>query len=526
MHTKAIKTPRHGARPKDSGTRPQSNGNGPHDNGGRPDGKGARPDSNGTRPEPGAFDVFGLHPELLRAVADLGFARPTPVQVAAIPPALEGRDVLACAMTGSGKTAAFALPILQRIREQPRGVTRALILTPTRELAAQVAQHFSEMARHTGVSVAAVFGGVGARPQEDAFRRGVDVIVGTPGRLLDHFQNSYARLASLEVLVLDEADRMLDMGFLPDIRRILRHVPKARQTFFFSATMPDAIVDLSRDILKSPVRIAVERKPAPATGVTQAFYPTPGHLKVGLLTELLRRGEIGNAIVFCRTKHRANRLADRLEKLGMSVGRIHGNRSQPQRTSALAAFKAGRTRVLVATDIVARGIDVEALDHVVNFDVPHAPDDYIHRVGRTARAEATGDAYTLVSQDEETYARAIERLVGRRIERRTVEGFDYDAAAEPRLEVPQAERLAALRARKSDERARAKSNTARRNGSGATSGGRVSDGGSKGRASDGGAKGPGGGAKGPGGGAKGPGGGKRSRPVGAGHRFPRGRSER
>jgi ATP-dependent RNA helicase RhlE len=414
-----------------------------------------------------AFDTFGLHRELTRAIADLGFEKPTPIQVAAIPPALEGRDVLACAMTGSGKTAAFVLPILQRIREKPRGVTRALVLTPTRELAAQVAEHFSELAKHTGVSVAAVFGGVGSRPQEDAFRRGVDVIVGTPGRLLDHFQNDYARLKEIEVLVLDEADRMLDMGFLPDIYRILRHLPKApRQTFFFSATMPDPIVELSREIVKSPVKIAIERKPAPPITITQALYPVPSHLKVGLLAELLHRGEIGNAIVFCRTKHRANRLADRLEKQGISIGRIHGNRSQAQRTSALAAFKKGRTRVLVATDIVARGIDVEALDHVVNFDVPVAPDDYIHRVGRTARAEMTGDAYTLVSPEEESYARAIERAAGRKIERRTLEGFDYHAPAEARLEVPQAERIAAIRARKADDRTRAKANAARRTNGG------------------------------------------------------------
>jgi ATP-dependent RNA helicase RhlE len=417
-------------------------------------GRGSR---NLARPNTTAFDGLGLHTDLVRAITGLGFERPTPIQVAAIPPALEGRDVLACAMTGSGKTAAFVLPILQRFREKPRGVTRALVVTPTRELAAQVTEHFTELAKHTGIKAAAVHGGVGASPQQNAFRRGVDVIVGTPGRLLDHFQYDYARLKGLEVLVLDEADRMLDMGFLPDIRRILRHLPKApRQTFFFSATIPPPIVELSREMLKSPVRIAVERKPMPATGIAQALYPVPSRLKVGLLTTLLERGDIGNAIVFCRTKHRANRLAERLEKLGFSVGRIHGNRSQTQRTSALAAFKRGDTRLLVATDIVARGIDVEALDHVVNFDVPNAPGDYIHRVGRTARAEATGDAYTLVSPEEEAGVRAIERAVGRKIERRTAEGFDYHATAEARLEVPQSERLAAHRKRKTEERSRAK----------------------------------------------------------------------
>ena len=392
------------------------------------------------------FEGLGLHPELMRAIAALGFERPTPVQIEAIPPALEGRDILGCAMTGSGKTAAFVLPILQRILDDPRRGTRALVLTPTRELAAQVADHLAELAVHTKVRVATVFGGVGAGPQESAFRKGVDVIVGTPGRLLDHFQHDYAKLSGLEVLVFDEADRMLDMGFLPDIKRILRHLPKApRQTLFFSATMPEEIVRLSRDILRDPVRISVERKSAPAKGVVQALYPVGPQLKVELLARLLERGEIGNAIVFCRTKHRADRVAKKLTARGITAGRIHGNRSQGQRTAALAAFKDGRTRVLVATDIVARGIDVEALDHVVNFDVPHTPDDYIHRVGRTARAEMTGDAYTLVSPEEEGTVRAIERALGRAIERRTVEGFDYQAAAESRLEAPGRERPSRFR---------------------------------------------------------------------------------
>jgi ATP-dependent RNA helicase RhlE len=393
--------------------------------------------SNGNGNGTPGFDELGLHKELLRAIEELGFERPTPVQIEAIPPGLAGHDVLACAMTGSGKTAAFVLPILQRLLDEPRKGTRALVLTPTRELAAQVAEHLAGLAAHTNLRVATVFGGVGAAPQESAFRKGVEVIVGTPGRLLDHFQHDYAKLSGLEVLVLDEADRMLDMGFLPDIRRILRHLPKTpRQTLFFSATMPKEIVGLSRDILRDPVRVAVERKSAPARGVEQALYPVRSQLKVQLLAELLERGEIGNAIVFCRTKHRADRVAKKLVARGISAGRIHGNRSQGQRTAALAAFKNGHTRVLVATDIVARGIDVEALDHVVNFDVPHTPDDYIHRVGRTARAELTGDAYTLVSPEEEDTIRAIERALGRAIERRTVEGFDYRAAIESPLEAP------------------------------------------------------------------------------------------
>lgn len=411
----------------------------------------------------GDFPSLGLHPDLLLALDGMGFTRPTPIQRDAIPPALEGRDVLACAMTGSGKTAAFLLPILERIRSKPRGTTRALVLTPTRELAAQIVEHLQGLVGRTGIRGAAVFGGVGMVPQEEAFRKGVDILVATPGRLLDHFQHDYARLAGLEVLVLDEADRMLDMGFLPDIRRVLRHLPKGpRQTFFFSATMPPPIVELSRELLSKPATLNVERRQAPATGITQALFPVRSDLKVSLLVELLRRDEIGNVIVFCRTKHRANRLAEKLGKQGIEAARIHGNRSQKQRTEALEGFKDGRYRVLVATDIVARGIDVEALDHVVNFDVPAQPEDYIHRVGRTARAEATGEAYTLVSPEEESEVRAIERAVGRAIPRRTLEGFDYTVRVEERFEVPIGERIAEIRARKADERARAREKAQRK----------------------------------------------------------------
>ncbi|MBA4158044.1 MAG: DEAD/DEAH box helicase [Gemmatimonadetes bacterium] len=411
----------------------------------------------------GDFASFGLHPELLRGVEDLEFTRPTPIQADAIPPALQGRDVLACAMTGSGKTAAFLLPILHRLRDKPRGTTRALILTPTRELAAQIQEHITQLAKHTRMTSAAIFGGVGMGPQEQAFRRGVDILVATPGRLLDHFQQPYARLDKLEILVLDEADRMLDMGFLPDIRRVLRHLPStARQTLFFSATIPPPIHQLTREMLTSPATINLERKQAPATGIAQAVYPVAQDLKVALFVELVKRDEIGNVIVFCRTKHRANRLAEKLEKQGVPAAKIHGNRSQAQRTEALAGFKAGRYRVLVATDIVARGIDVDALEHVVNFDVPNVPEDYIHRVGRTARAERTGDAFTFVSPEEETDLRAIERAVGKRIERRTVQGFDYTSKPREQLEVPLAERIAGIRARKAEDRARAKAKADRK----------------------------------------------------------------
>ncbi len=378
------------------------------------------------------FARFRLHADLLRGVREMGFLRPTAVQEQAIPPAAEGRDVLACAMTGSGKTAAFVLPILHRLMGKPRGATRALILTPTRELAAQIQAHLEQLAVHSPVTGASVFGGVGMGPQEHAFRSGVDVIVATPGRLLDHLRRPYARLGKLEILVLDEADRMLDMGFLPDVRRILRQLPPRRQTLFFCATMPSEIAALAREMLRDPVTVALQPKSAPAVGITQAVYPVSRASKPALLLALLERGVVADAIVFTRTKHRANRLAEFLEKRGIPTGRIHGNRSQSQRSAALAGFKAGRHQVLVATDIVARGIDVEALGHVINFDVPADPDSYVHRVGRTARAEATGDAFTFVSAEEEPDLLAIERVLGRTLPRVTLPDFDYGAAAPER----------------------------------------------------------------------------------------------
>jgi ATP-dependent RNA helicase RhlE len=394
------------------------------------------------------FSHLGLHADLLRGVRELGFTRPTPIQEQAIPPALAGRDVMAGAMTGSGKTAAFLLPILHRLAAKPRGTTRALVLTPTRELAAQVAEHLKALAVHTPLSGAAVFGGVGMGPQEHAFRRGVDVLIATPGRLLDHFRFPYARLQGLEMLVLDEADRMLEMGFLPDIRRVLRHLPARRQTLFFSATLPPPIVTLARQMLHDPATIDVERKAAPAVGITHAAYPVAAELKSALLVELLKRGEIRNVLAFTRTKHRANRLAEYLARHGVAAGRIHGNRSQAQRTQALGSFKAGKFPVLVATDIAARGIDIDELSHVVNFDVPNSPEDYVHRVGRTARAEATGDAFVFVAPEEEGDLRGIERTIGRRLPRVTLPGFDYTKRPAEKLEVPLATRLAAMRAQR------------------------------------------------------------------------------
>jgi ATP-dependent RNA helicase RhlE len=419
-----------------------------------------------------SFTSFNLHPDLLRGVDQMAFAVPTPIQKDAIPAAMDGRDVLACAMTGSGKTAAFLLPILQHLHGKPRGVTRALIITPTRELAAQIDEHRRDLARFTRLSGAAVYGGVGMGPQETAFRRGVDIIVATPGRLLDHFQYPYARLQGIEILVLDEADRMLDMGFLPDVRRVLKHLPSKRQTLFFSATLPPPIVALSREMLHAPVAINVERPPAPPTSITHAVYPVASELKSGLLLGLVAEPCVRSVLAFTRTKHRANRLADFLARHDVTVDRIHGNRSQAQRTQALAAFKDGKVRVLVATDIAARGIDITALSHVVNFDVPAVPEDYIHRSGRTARAEAEGDSVTFVSPDEEADLRAIERAIGRRIERVTLPGFDYTKRAAERLEVPMAERIAAIRAKKAQERGAARANAERRAHNGARPGAR------------------------------------------------------
>jgi ATP-dependent RNA helicase RhlE len=393
------------------------------------------------------FSNFKLHADLQKGIRELGFTRPTPIQLDAIPPAVDGRDILACAMTGSGKTVAFLLPILNQLMARERRTTRALILTPTRELAAQILGELNDLAVHTPITGAAVFGGVGMGPQEHAFRSGVDVMIATPGRLLDHFQYPYAKLRGLEILVLDEADRMLDMGFLPDIRRVLKHIPPRKQTLFFSATMPAEIARLAQDMLKNPVVINLARQSGPAVGITQAVYPVPQELKSSLLVKLLDRGDLNDALVFTRTKHRADRVADYLVRHKIDAERIHGNRSQSQRTQALAGFKSGKHRVLVATDIAARGIDVEALGHVINFDVPNMPEDYIHRVGRTARAEMTGDAFTFVSPQEEKDMMRIERALGKRLPRIMVPDFDYKARPEARLELSNRERREVSRSR-------------------------------------------------------------------------------
>jgi ATP-dependent RNA helicase RhlE len=376
-----------------------------------------------------SFSSLNLHASLSRAIGDLGFEKPTPIQAEAIPAGLAGRDVLASASTGSGKTAAFLLPILQRLLADPAGKTRALVITPTRELAQQIADDAHDLARHTRLAIAAVYGGVAMGPQQRAFRSGCDLIVATPGRLLDHMRSGTAKFGGLQVLVLDEADRMLDMGFLPDIRRILAELPRKRQTLFFSATMPAPIAKLANELLHEPATIALARNAAPAAGITQAVYPVAQDRKAELLASLLEKGEMKDALVFTRTKHRADRLQKYLSERKVRAGRIHGNRSQRQRTEALEGFRSGFYRVLVATDIAARGIDVEELGHVVNFDVPAVPEDYVHRVGRTGRAAATGDAFTFVSPQEESDLRRIEHAIGRRLPRVTVPGFDAPAVS-------------------------------------------------------------------------------------------------
>ncbi len=358
-----------------------------------------------------------MQPELLAALRDLKFTEPTPIQTLAIPPAMAGRDVLASAQTGSGKTAAFGLPILNNLIGGTRGKTQALILAPTRELAEQISEHLTLLAKHTTVRVAAVYGGVGFGKQIAAFKKGVEIIVATPGRLFDHMRSGNVRLDSISTLVLDEADRMLDMGFLPAVRQILAKVPADRQTLFFSATLPPAISILVRDMLRDPERIELAAKNAPVDTLTQTLYAVPQEKKIDLFLELLKDNNIYTAIAFTRTKSRANRLAAALSKNNIPTDLMHGDRTQSQRTNALDNLKRGKCRVLVATDIAARGIDVAALGHVVNFDVPLAAEDYIHRIGRTARAQADGEAITFVASDEESLIRKIEYLLGGRIER-------------------------------------------------------------------------------------------------------------
>ncbi len=379
------------------------------------------------------FDDIGLHPNLLKGIRDLGFIRPTPIQAQAIPPILAGRDVIGCAQTGTGKTAAFVLPILHKLLQTPgRGHVRALIVAPTRELALQSMEHLKALSRHVHLKGSAIFGGVPMDPQISALRQGIDIISATPGRLLDHIYSGRIDFVDLSVLVLDEADRMLDMGFLPDIQKILRVLPPRRQNLVFSATMPAEILALVNQILHNPVTIQIGQRSSAAVGIRHAVYPVPRHLKTDLLVELLRGQAMTSVLVFTRTKHYASRLTETLERRGVKVSVLHGDRSQSQRLRALEQFRRGRSQVLVATDIAARGIDIEDISHVINFDIPNTVEDYVHRIGRTARADATGDAFTLVDHDEEPMVRDIEKALNKTLPRITLPNFDYKKAGAQR----------------------------------------------------------------------------------------------
>ncbi len=371
-----------------------------------------------------SFDTLGLPAPILKGVRAAGYAEPTPIQRKAIPVILSGRDLIGAAQTGTGKTAAFILPILSRLLEGPRRL-RSLVLTPTRELAAQVETNARDYARFTNLNVGVVYGGVPLPPQERMLRAGVDLLVATPGRLLDLFGRLALRLDYVEVLVLDEADRMVDMGFAPDLKRILKLIPVDRQTLMFSATMPPELNKVAKEAMRDPVRADLAPPSRPAAGITQAVYPVPSNLKTDLLDQMLARMEVRSMICFTRTKHGADRLARQLERRGISVAPIHGNRSQSQRERALSDLKRGRIQILVATDIVARGIDVEGISHIVNYDVPHSPEDYVHRIGRTGRVDAIGDAFTLMSPQEQKDVLAIERFLGRTIPRVMLPDFDY-----------------------------------------------------------------------------------------------------
>ncbi|MCI4334914.1 MAG: DEAD/DEAH box helicase [Thermoplasmata archaeon] len=381
------------------------------------------------RPSAGTFDELPLHPSLRRGIAEMGYLEPTPIQRDAIPAAVGGRDLIGTAQTGTGKTAAFLLPILERLMAAPRGRIHALVLTPTRELALQAVGFLEALGRHSELRSGAVYGGVGMAEQERALRGRAEIIVATPGRLLDHMSRGYVNFRELSILVLDEADRMLDMGFLPDVRRILRELPSRRQTLLFSATMPPEVLQLAREFLHDPKTVQVGETTAAAVGVSHLALPVPAHRKTDLLRALLEDETMTSVLVFARTKHRADRLARQLALAGLDVGVIHGNRSQNQRVQALERFRAGRHRLLVATDIAARGIDVEGISHVVNYDLPDVPEAYIHRVGRTARASLQGVALSFFSADEENDFHRIERHLGVKIPLSRVPGFDYERPA-------------------------------------------------------------------------------------------------
>jgi ATP-dependent RNA helicase RhlE len=378
-----------------------------------------------------SFETFNFHPSIMAGVRTLGYTKPTPIQLQAIPPIMQGRDIIGLAQTGTGKTAAFVLPILQRLLQGPRGRTRALIISPTRELTEQTTEAINDLGKQTGLRGIAIYGGVSMEQQTRQLTKGAEIIAACPGRLLDHLWKGTVDLAHLEVLVIDEADRMFDMGFLPDIRNILRCILHKRQTLLFSATMPDNIRRLAREILRDPVTVQIGRT-LPAKTVSHSLYPVQQHLKTALLKELLRKTDTESVLVFTRTKHRASRVAQQLIRAGYRVTSLQGNLSQNQRQAALTGFRKGLIKILVATDIAARGIDVLSISHVINYDMPASTDDYIHRIGRTGRVDKSGDALTFVTDADADKIRALEQLLDAPLARMKLQGFDYTKPAPAR----------------------------------------------------------------------------------------------
>jgi ATP-dependent RNA helicase RhlE len=386
-----------------------------------------------TTPAPvGSFEAFGLTPNVMTGVKLSGYTVPTAIQSQAIPYALAGKDLIGLAQTGTGKTAAFVLPMLQKLGAHVRGNIRALIISPTRELAEQTNESIASLGRRTGIRGISLYGGVGMYQQVRNLRDGVDVVVACPGRLLDHIWQGSIDLSSVEMLVIDEADRMFDMGFLPDIKNIMKCLPEKKQTLLFSATMPDDVRKLVQAYLHEPVTVQIGHA-APADSVAHALYPVKQHLKSALLVELLRQVETESVVVFTRTKHRTERVAEQLKKAGFNVTSLQGNLAQNRRLEAIDSFRRGKTKIMVATDIAARGIDVLRISHVINFDMPDTVDAYTHRIGRTGRIDHTGEAFTFVSPEDAEMVRAVERILGKKIERRTLPGFDYTAEG-PKLE--------------------------------------------------------------------------------------------
>lgn len=390
------------------------------------------------------FNQFKLDSRLMAGINRAGYSEATPIQAAAIPAALEGRDLIGTAQTGTGKTATFVLPILQKLLNGPRNcsaersqrsLARALIVTPTRELAEQINDNIRTLSAGTGLRSATIYGGVSAAPQVKALKSGVEILVACPGRLLDLAAQRYAKLETIEILVLDEADRMFDMGFLPDVRRIIKLLPGKRQTMLFSATFPPEVEKLAAEALTNPQRIAVGLT-RPAHTVAHALYPVPKHLKTALTFEILKRTDTNSVLIFARTRHRAHALAKKLGQNGYRVTSLHSDRTQSQRQNALNGFRSGHFQIMVATDIAARGLDVDSISHVINFDMPDTPDAYIHRIGRTGRAERNGDAFTLVTPDDDEMVRELEKIIGQKLPRESLEGFDYTLPAPPQQNQP------------------------------------------------------------------------------------------